>query len=101
MNMDTLVGRRRQTLQYNGLKIRVLRSLARSGLWTRPTTLWVGTRTGPIDNVWSYLARLWRWGLLERRRGATGLLEYRITDRGRERLEWLESTAAAEQRRGE
>jgi len=79
---------------YNDLKRRVLWAFVRSGSWLRPHALSTQVRTGPLDNVWSYLARLWGWGLLRRRRGVTGRLEYRITDRGRERLAWLESRTA-------
>lgn len=43
----------------------------------------------PVRAAYSYLARLYRWGLLERREDARGLLLYRLTARGQQRLTWL------------
>jgi DNA-binding PadR family transcriptional regulator len=40
-------------------------------------------------SVYSYLLRLCRQGLLERNEARRGSLAYRITDRGRQRLEYL------------
>jgi DNA-binding PadR family transcriptional regulator len=46
----------------------------------------------PLDrrSVYSYLLRLARQGLLERRGMGRGRLAYRLTERGRARLEYLE-----------
>jgi hypothetical protein len=43
----------------------------------------------PIRASYSYLLRLHRQGLLERRRHARGLILYRLSERGRFRLSWL------------
>jgi hypothetical protein len=45
----------------------------------------------PTRAAYSYLARLARWGLLERRQKVRGLLLYRLSERGRRRLAWLAS----------
>lgn len=39
--------------------------------------------------MYSYLLRLGRQGLLERKQAARGSLAYRLTERGRARLEYL------------
>ena len=38
--------------------------------------------------AWTYLKRLWRFGLLERSR-LSGTLKYKISERGMARLRWL------------
>jgi DNA-binding PadR family transcriptional regulator len=43
-------------------------------------------------SFYSYLLRLARQGLLERRSGGRGSLAYRISDRGRKRLQYLQET---------
>jgi hypothetical protein len=80
---------------YNGLKLRVLHAFAAHVGWMRPGSLWLEIHkvSGPRAGIWTYLARLWRWGLLRRRR-LGGRLHYAITRKGRERLTWLESGAA-------
>jgi len=40
-------------------------------------------------SMYSYLLRLSRQGLLERNEAGRGRLAYRLTDRGRQRLEYL------------
>ena len=40
----------------------------------------------PGRAAYSYLKRLWRWGLLLRRESP---VRYRISERGRDRLAWL------------
>jgi len=71
----------------NRLKIRVLRALQRG--WLNPPTICTLVGFFPIRAMYSYLLRLHRWGLLERRRDSRGLLLYRLSKRGFERLEWL------------
>jgi hypothetical protein len=44
----------------------------------------------PKRAVYWRLNRLWRFGLLQRRRDWQGLLVYRISERGRRRLIWLQ-----------
>ena len=43
----------------------------------------------PIRASYSYLLRLHRFGLLNRTRDKSGLLLYNLSERGRERLNWL------------
>jgi len=43
----------------------------------------------PKRAVYWRLNRLWRFGLLQRRHDAQGLLLYRLSERGRRRLAWL------------
>jgi hypothetical protein len=71
----------------NGLKMQVLKALQRG--WLDPPTISVLVGFFPVRAIYSYLLRLHRWGLLERRRDMRGLLLYRISKRGLERLEWL------------
>jgi len=71
----------------NELKIRVLNVLQRG--WLDPSTISVQVGFFPVRAVYSYLLRLHRWGLLERQRDVRGLLRYRISKRGMDRLEWL------------
>jgi DNA-binding PadR family transcriptional regulator len=48
----------------------------------------------PKRAIYWRLSRLWRWGLVQRRGNAEGLLVYRITPRGRRRLAWLKRSGA-------
>jgi predicted ArsR family transcriptional regulator len=43
----------------------------------------------PKRAIYRRLNRLWRWGLIQRRRDAQGFVVYRITARGQRRLPWL------------
>jgi len=43
----------------------------------------------PVRAAYTYLLRLHRFGLLNRTRDHSGLLLYSLSDRGRERLNWL------------
>ena len=47
------------------------------------------TRFSPKRAVYAHLNRLLRWGLIQRRYDAQGLLAFRISARGRRRLSWL------------
>lgn len=70
------------------LKIRVLAALA-AAEWLKPRELHARALFSLRSSPWSYLNRLQRWGLV-RRRVVDGIgLEYTLTKRGRERLEWL------------
>jgi DNA-binding MarR family transcriptional regulator len=81
--------RRKHPAPYNSLKKRVLEIFDRAN-WLSPGEIAVQIRMFPIRGAWGYLKRLWRWGLLRRRRGAGGRLVYAITMKGRRRLAWLE-----------
>ena len=75
---------------YNSRKRATLEALERAfpyGL--RADALAWQTRFFPKRSIYCHLNRLWRFGLLQRRRDAQGFLVYRITARGRSRLGWL------------
>ena len=74
---------------YNSRKLTMLAAFERFGGWLSPPMVARLTGFRPIRAIWSYLRRLNRWGLLYRRRGAGGLVLYRISVKGRERLVWL------------
>ena len=77
--------------RYNKLKIRTLNVFAFApGAWFSPKE--VGNRVDfvPRRAVWTYLKRLWRFGLLERS-SLSGTLKYKISERGTGRLRWLSS----------
>ena len=44
----------------------------------------------PVRGAYKVLKRLHRWKLLEYRLDARGMILYRISDRGRRRLTWLQ-----------
>ena len=78
--------------RYNKLKIRTLNVFAFApGAWFRPGEVAERLDFVPQRAVWTYLKRLWRFGLLERRFTGTGTLKYRISDGGSARLRWLRS----------
>jgi hypothetical protein len=75
--------------RYNSLKKRALAAF-RGRAWLNPPAWSVLAGFRPSRSAWSYLLRLHRFGLLQRRRDARGLLLYRISLRGERRLRWLE-----------
>jgi len=72
----------------NSLRIRVLGTLDHRA---RPNALMVSALTGfrPGRAVYSYMNRLRRWGLVEGRKPLGGPILWSISQRGRERLAWL------------
>jgi hypothetical protein len=50
--------------------------------------------------VWTYLKRLWRFHLLERRLAAQGKLQYKISEQGLDRLRWWFPTGLDSRRLG-
>ena len=82
-----------KSLPYNARKRRILSVLEQvypKGM--RADALAWKAGVSPKRAVYWRLNRLWRFGLLQRRRNAQGLLVYRISERGRRRLTWLERT---------
>ena len=71
-------------------KYEVLVAFAQTNGFLTPDELRMRLRS-PLDrrSVYSYLLRLARQGLLERRGTWRGRLAYRLTERGRARLEYL------------
>lgn len=86
---------RAKRLPYNGRKrllLTVLEQAYPRGL--RADTLAWKAGVSPKRAVYWGLNRLWRFGLLQRRRNAQGFLVYRISERGLRRLAWLNRGAA-------
>jgi hypothetical protein len=79
---------RKRPTDKNSLKIRTLEAFEIDGPMT-PAVL--ASRIGfyPARSAYSYLLRLHRFGLLERRNDIRGFLLYAISQKGRERLAWL------------
>jgi hypothetical protein len=78
--------------RYNKLKIRALEVFAFApGAWFTPKEVADRLDFVPRRAAWTYLKRLWRFGLLERRSLGLGSLKYRISERGKGRLRWLHS----------
>jgi len=83
--------------RYNELKLQVLSLFAANqGDWLGPEEAAERLDFIPTRAAWTYLKRLWTFGLLERRSRGRGTLEYRITELGRSRLRWLRSRRQAD-----
>lgn len=80
---------KRRPGKYNSLKRRALAAFEGRG-WLRPSRWALLARFCPSRAAYSYLRRLYTFGLLNRRRDRAGRLVYRLSDRGRRRLVWLE-----------
>jgi hypothetical protein len=76
------------SLAYNRRKLLTLRFFQKAlpDFVTPQAYAWK-TECLPSRRAYTYLKGLWRWGLLERR---SGPLRYGLSNRGRERLAWLE-----------
>jgi hypothetical protein len=77
-----------RSLHYNALKKRALEIFVRHERWLRPPEWAVEAHFYPMRAAYSYLLRLHRFGLLERQQTGEFVL-YRLSDRGKLRLEWL------------
>jgi hypothetical protein len=75
--------------RYNKLKRLALEIFERHGDWLSPPDWSVLAGFYPRRSAYSYLIRLHRFGLLERRTVMGGGILYRLSDRGKRRLEWL------------
>jgi hypothetical protein len=81
-------GLSRPRMRYNQRKRQALSIFAAHG-WLNPPA-WANLASfSPTRSAYSYLIRLYRFGLLQRRRGLRGLVFYRLSMRGQRRLEWL------------
>ena len=84
-----------KTLGFNGRKRLTLAFLDRAFPYgVRADRIAWETRFSPKRAVYAHLNRLWRFGLLQRRWDAQGMLVYRITRQGRDRLAWLNRRVA-------
>jgi hypothetical protein len=78
--------------RYNELKLNVLDLFAATqNEWLGPNEAAERLDFSPARSLWTYLKRLWSFGLLERRSRGRGTLEYRISELGRSRRRWLRS----------
>ena len=78
-------------LRFNQRKRQALAIFERHG-WLNPPAWAALASFYPVRAAYSYLVRLHRWGLLKRRRDVRGMVLYRLSLRGKCRLDWLEST---------
>ena len=78
---------------YNSLKILALAEFEDRG-WLSPPAWAVLAHFFPIRASYTYLRRLYRWKLLDRMRDSRGLLLYRLSERGAQRLKWLRRQTA-------
>ncbi|HUZ46417.1 MAG TPA: hypothetical protein VMW54_07245 [Terriglobia bacterium] len=81
---------RAKRLPYNARKRIILTVLEQAypGALRADAVAWKAG-VSPKRAIYWRLNQLHRWGLIERRRDAQGLLVYRITARGKRRLAWL------------
>jgi DNA-binding IclR family transcriptional regulator len=78
--------------RYNKLKKKALAVFeSADGEWLTPKEVAERLDFLPRRSAWTYLKRLWGFGLLERRSLGGGTLEYRISEGGAARLRWLRS----------
>jgi hypothetical protein len=75
--------------RYNKLKRLALEIFDRHGDWLSPSEWAVLAGFYPRRSAYSYLIRLHRFGLLERQTVTGGCVLYRLSERGKRRLEWL------------
>lgn len=69
--------------RYNELELQVLSFFASTqGEWLAPDEPAQRLDFIPARAAWTYLKRLWTFGLLERRSRGRGTLEYRISEAG-------------------
>jgi hypothetical protein len=78
--------------KYNVLKMRALGIFEDRG-WLSPPAWAILASFYPVRAAYSYLKRLHRWKLLDRTLDRRGLLLYRLSRRGMDRLDWLRSQA--------
>ncbi len=78
--------------KFNSLERRALAAFARHGGWLSPSRWAALAQSWPIRASHSHLLRLHDQELLERKRDSRGLLAYRLSQRGADRLAWLTSS---------
>ena len=79
----------KSNFRLNSLKRRVLGVFASERNWLDVPTLAKRVGCYPMRGMYSYLGRLWRYGLLRRGKDARGRVVYRLSPRGEQRLRWL------------
>jgi len=76
--------------KFNSLKRDALQVFARHGGWLDVPTWSVRAGFYPVRAAYTYLRRLYGYGLLRRSRDARGRLVYTLSPRGIRRLRWLQ-----------
>ena len=82
---------RKRSAKFNLLKLRALDAFEKRG-WINPTVWAALVGFYPARASYTYLLRLYRFGLLQRKKDASGLILYSLSSRGIERLAWLRSS---------
>lgn len=77
-------------MTYNARKRQALEVFVRGSLSPSRWAILAGFY--PVRAAYSYLSRLWRWGLLQRNVDARGMIIYQLSEKGHRRLAWLERT---------
>jgi len=78
---------------YNQMKIRALEAFENRG-WLSPPAWAVLASYYPVRAAYTYIRRhLWQWKLVDRSLDRRGLLLYRLSRKGAERLAWLQRPA--------
>jgi hypothetical protein len=80
---------RYRSSRYNKLKKHTLEIFERHGGWLTPPEWAVLAGFYPVRAAYSYLKRLYSFGLLERKEDIGACVLYRLSERGRRRLFWL------------
>jgi hypothetical protein len=83
------IGKTKFDSKFNSLKRDALQVFARHGGWLDVPTWSVRAGFYPVRAAYTYLRRLYGYGLLHRGRDARGRLVYRLSRRGVSRLRWL------------
>ena len=86
--MTVVSTNRNSSIQFNLLKRRALEIFEVYGPLNPPAWA-VLAKFFPVRASYSYLLHLHRFGLLNRDHDSSGLLIYSLSERGRERLRWL------------
>jgi hypothetical protein len=82
---------RHRSPRYNKLKKRALEIFEGHGGWLSPPEWAVLAGFYPTRAAYSYLLRLYRFGLLDRKFSGRGSTRYGLSERGRIRLGWLKT----------
>ncbi|MGH9488805.1 MAG: hypothetical protein ACRD04_14620 [Terriglobales bacterium] len=79
----------------NEFKLPALAAFENRG-WMSPPAWAVLTGFYPVRAAYSYLkGSLWQWRLLDRKLDARGLILYKLSIKGHDRLDWLRARKAA------
>ena len=81
---------RKRSAKFNLLKLRALDAFEKRG-WINPPVWAALVGFYPARAAYTYLLRLYRFGLLQRKKDESGLILYSLSSRGAERLAWLRS----------